>query len=258
LTVAYYFASDVHLRFDRPDRDVRFSNWLTRLTADDSLLIAGDLCDFWMASRSRTEELLQSQSLRRLAEFQRDGGTLSIMPGNHDAWLCPFYQDDLGARIVPDPFELTVFSLRIHLVHGHLLGSRPAWKAWLEGPRFFNTFGQIPHLFARALDRALIWKDDRTRTPDEERHLQFFRAYTSRFTGLADLVVIGHVHRAVDEPETNPRMIVLGGWQARSSFLKVDKEGAILNALDDPFSPGTATDNRPQATGAHEARLHED
>ena len=30
-------------------------------------------------------------------------------------------------------------------------------------------------------------------------------------------------------------MIVLGGWQARSSFLKVDKEGAILNALDDPF-----------------------
>ena len=142
--MAYYFASDVHLRFDRPDRDVRFSNWLTRLTADDSLLIAGDLCDFWMASRSRTKELLQSQSLRRLAEFQRDGGTLSIMPGNHDAWLCPFYQHDLGARIVPDPIELTVFSLRIHLVHGHLLGSRPGWKAWLEGPGSSTRSGKYP------------------------------------------------------------------------------------------------------------------
>ena len=29
--VAHYFASDVHLRFDRPDHDRRFSAWLSRL-----------------------------------------------------------------------------------------------------------------------------------------------------------------------------------------------------------------------------------
>jgi UDP-2,3-diacylglucosamine hydrolase len=256
--VAYYFASDVHLRFDRADRDVRFSNWLSRMTCDDSLLIAGDLCDFWMASRTRTSDLKKSESLRRLAEFQRGGGTLSIMPGNHDAWLCPFYQRELGARIVPDPFELEVFGLRLHLVHGHLLGSRPPWKAWLEGPRFFAGFGQLPHPLARALDVALIWKDDRTRTPDEERHLRFFRAYVSRFKGLADIVVIGHVHRAIDEPQSDPRMIVLGGWQAGTSFLQVDESGAHLHSLDDQNQPGTAADFRPQAARAHEARLHED
>ena len=69
--MAHYFASDVHLRFDRPDRDVRFANWLSRLTPDDSLLIAGDLCDFWMASRTHKCDLLESTSLRRLAEFKR-------------------------------------------------------------------------------------------------------------------------------------------------------------------------------------------
>jgi len=256
--VAHYFASDVHLRFDRPDRDLRFSNWLTRLTPDDALLIAGDLCDFWMASRTRTKDLLRSDSLRRLAEFQRGGGTLSIMPGNHDAWLCPFYKHELGAHIVPDPIELTVFGVRLHVVHGHLLGSRHAWKSWLEGRQFFDRFGRIPHPIARALDIALIWNDDRTRTPDEERHLQFFRRYASRFKGLADVVVIGHVHRAVDEPEADPRMIVPGGWQAKTSFLKIDENGACLHVEDDQHQPPIAPDIRPQTAGAHEARRHED
>jgi UDP-2,3-diacylglucosamine hydrolase len=255
--VAHYFASDVHLRFDRPDRDLRFSNWLTRLTSDDALLIAGDLCDFWMASRTRSKDLLRSASLGRLAEFRRGGGTLSIMPGNHDAWLCPFYQRELGAHIVPDPFELTVFGLRLHVVHGHLLGSRHAWKEWLEGRRFFDGFGRIPHPIARALDLALIWNDDRTRTPDEERHLQFFRRYADRFKGLADVVVIGHVHRAVDEPESDPRMILPGGWQAKTSFLKIDENGACLHVEDDQHQPARAADVRTHVAGAHQARHHE-
>ena len=47
----HYFASDVHLRIDRPDRDRRFRAWLGRLTRDDALVIVGDLCDFWMGAR---------------------------------------------------------------------------------------------------------------------------------------------------------------------------------------------------------------
>jgi UDP-2,3-diacylglucosamine hydrolase len=256
--VAHYFASDVHLRFDRPDRDVRFSNWLSLLTSDDSLLIAGDLCDFWMASRTRVGDLLRAESLRRLADFQRGGGALSIMAGNHDAWLCPFYERELGAHIVSEPWEATVCGLRLHLVHGHLLGSRHPWKAWLESRRFFTGFGRIPHPLARMLDIGLTWNDDRTRIRDEERHLQFFRAYASRFSGLADLVVIGHVHRALDEQATSPRMIILGGWQLKGSFLRIDDSGASLHALVDHNRPGTAAEVRPQATVAYEARLHED
>ena len=88
---------------------------------------------------------------------------------------------------------------------------------------------------------------------------EFFRIYASRLKGLADLVVIGHVHRAVDEPRTGPRMIVLGGWQARSSFLKVDEKGASFHVEHDQNRPG-ASGRRPSAGDgrAHEARLHED
>ena len=41
-------------------------------------------------------------------------------------------------------------------------------------------------------------------------------------------MVIGHVHRAVDEAGTSPRLIVLGGWHEQSSYLKIDDTGASL------------------------------
>ena len=100
-TVPHYFASDVHLRNDRPDRDRRFRAWLSRLTRDDSLVIVGDLCDFWMGSRRTHDDPLRSESLRALAEFRRQGGSLAIMAGNHDEWLCPFYEPSWARRSSP-------------------------------------------------------------------------------------------------------------------------------------------------------------
>ena len=110
--MAHYFASDIHLRADRPERDRRFCNWLERLDPDDQLVIGGDLCDFWMGARRADNELLDSDSLRALAEFRRRGGSLAIMAGNHDTWLCPLYERQLGAGSSPSrtmrPF--TVFA----------------------------------------------------------------------------------------------------------------------------------------------------
>ena len=120
--MAHYFASDVHLRFDQPDQDRRFRAWLSGLTPEDSLVIAGDLCDFWMAARLGERDLLRSESLRALASFRRRGGALAIMPGNHDAWLCPFYENALGALVISEPYDLTIHGLRFRVVHGHLLG----------------------------------------------------------------------------------------------------------------------------------------
>jgi UDP-2,3-diacylglucosamine hydrolase len=224
--VAHYFVSDVHLRFDCPDRDRRFRAWLDRLTHDDALVIAGDLCDFWMAARCSQLELLHSESLVALAAFSGQGGSLAIMPGNHDAWLCPFYEKELGAQIVAEPYDTTIHALRLRLVHGHLLGARRRWKSWMESRRFFEGFGGLPGPIARMLDQALTWRNEYGLIAEEERHLRVFRDYATRCRGTADLVLIGHVHRPVDEAQGSPRLIVLGGWQRGSSYLKIDEKGA--------------------------------
>ncbi len=57
---------------------------------------------------------------------------------------------------------------------------------------------------------------------DERRHLSVYREYAAARRGSVDLVVIGHVHSPVDDAGTVPRLIVLGGWQHRTSYLKID------------------------------------
>jgi UDP-2,3-diacylglucosamine hydrolase len=241
--VTHYFASDVHLRPDRSERDRRFHAWVQRLNPGDALVIVGDLCDFWMAARAGPggHQLWRCPSLRALAAFRRQGGELAIMAGNHDAWLGPFYESGLGAQILSEPCDLTVHGLRIRLVHGHLLGARRPWKAWMESQAFFQGFSHLPGPIARRLDQILAWRNQRGLAADEQRHLQVYRAYAAGCHGSADLVVIGHVHRAIEESQITPRLIVLGGWQHRASYLKVDSSGAHFQIEDDRTdSPGPA------------------
>lgn len=231
--VAHYVASDVHLRLDRPDRAARFARWVRSIGTESAIVIAGDLCDFWMGSRKRESELLECQGLKALAGFRSRGGSLSIMPGNHDLWLCSFYEQTLGAEILPDPFETTLHGIRLHVAHGHLLGARKRWKSWMESREFWKAFGKIPLPAASVLDHILEWKNESGLDEDERRHLAVFRPYAASFHGRADLVVIGHVHRPVDDQASVPRMIVLGGWQHRSSYLRIDESGASFFVLDD-------------------------
>jgi len=255
--VAHYFVSDVHLRSDQPDRDRRFRAWLYRLTRDDALVIVGDLCDFWMGARRGDTDLLRCESLQALAEFRRQGGSLAIMPGNHDAWLCPFYESELGARIIAEPHDLTLHGLRLRLVHGHLLGARRVWKSWMESRPFFEGFGRVPRPIARVLDHALTWRNERGLAADEERHLRVFREYAARCRGTADLVVIGHMHRPVDEAETRPRLIVLGGWQSRSSYLRIDENGADFRVESERACPPGAAAPSCHPSLNQGAGLHE-
>jgi UDP-2,3-diacylglucosamine hydrolase len=229
--VAHYFASDIHLRDDHPERDRRFRAWLGQLTPADDLILVGDLCDFWMGARSSEAQLAAYPSLADLTEFRRRGGSLSIMAGNHDEWLCPFYERGLGARIIDEPHDMTVHGLRVRLVHGHRLGARRRWKAAMESRAFFRAFGWVPGPIAGGLDRVLAWKNERGLLDDEERHLRVYRDYATSCRDVADLVVIGHVHRPVDESGASPRTIVLGGWQHRSSFLIIDERGARFHVL---------------------------
>ncbi|MHB1559126.1 MAG: UDP-2,3-diacylglucosamine diphosphatase [Isosphaeraceae bacterium] len=238
--MAHYFASDVHLRDDQPERDKRFRRFLDVLEPADSLVIAGDLCDFWMGARKSARRLAEYPSLRALVEFRRAGGSLAILPGNHDHWLQPFYRDTLGATLMQEPVDLIVEGLRLRLVHGHLLGARRLWKAGMESHAFFRAFGLLPGPFARPLDRVLTWKNERGLLADEERHLAVYRTYAASCRDVADLVVIGHVHRAVDEvaSRSHPRLVVLGGWQYRSSYLRIDEAGAAFRVI--PDGPATA------------------
>lgn len=227
--MAAYFTSDVHLRLDRPGRSRVFARWVDGLEPGDSLTIVGDLCDFWYASRERERTATTCPGLEALARFRARGGELTIVPGNHDAWLGPFYERLLGARFVAEPLEVEAYGLRLVLYHGHKLGGYPAWKGWMESRAFLYAFQHTPSPLASALDRLLERRNERSRDADNQRQANVYRQFVTRLAGQADIVVIGHVHRTLDCPELRPRLVVPGGWYGQSSYLKVDESGAVLH-----------------------------
>ena len=78
--MSFYLASDVHLRMDCPDRGRRLSSWVSGLSDADSVLIAGDLCDFWMGARSSESELMNCDGLRALAARATTAAVRAAVP----------------------------------------------------------------------------------------------------------------------------------------------------------------------------------
>jgi UDP-2,3-diacylglucosamine hydrolase len=229
LIVPAYFASDIHLRVDQPERGERFARWVRRLQPDDPLVLAGDLCDFWFSARQRTDQPIRCPGLRALADFVSRGGSLTILVGNHDAWLGPFYQETLGARWVPEPLELTSHGRRLRLVHGHLLGGRSRWKGWMEGKTFLKGYGALPHAAAWGLQAVLETFNEIRLEASHQRLIAGYRRHVDALANPPDLFITGHVHMTYEEVRPNgTRLIILGNWHGRSSYLRVDDREATL------------------------------
>ena len=232
--MADFFASDIHLRLDRPERGRRFASLVRTIGADEHLYIVGDLCDFWFAGRQRKMRT-PCPGLAAVADLRARGGRVTILLGNHDAWLGPFYSDAIGATIIDEPEYRTMsHGLRLRLAHGHRLGATSRWKRGMESRAFLRGFGLMPWPLARGLEAGLDSLNDRRRARSEARHIAAYRRTADSLAGTVDLAVFGHVHRIHDEPEARPRLVVLGDWIDGGSYLRIDERGAELERLPPP------------------------
>jgi UDP-2,3-diacylglucosamine hydrolase len=216
-----YFLSDVHLRLDEPDRGHRLAALVDRLQAADTLTIVGDLCDFWYVARQIDADPMTCPGLRSLASFRDRGGAITVLAGNHDAWVGPFYERTLGARFVPDTLEVEVQGLRVFLAHGHRLGAHTAWKSVMKGRAFLEAFRRVPSPLANALGGLLKVTNRKNQEAFDRKGLAVYRTYADQAPGDFDLIILGHVHSPLDTAPARPRLVVLGGWHQANCYLVV-------------------------------------
>lgn len=228
----HYFISDTHLRLDRPDRAERVARFVKGVASDDTLVIAGDLCDFWFASRETQTEAGTCPGLQSIADFRTRGGNLEMLLGNHDWWLHRFYEERLGVRICHEPLELEIGGLRVHITHGHRIEHRVHWKNFLESRMFFALFGALPGPIANYLLIRLDARNARSKHNYNQRLYRCYLRYVESRRDAADLFVFGHVHRRSDDVVGSNRLVVLGDWSERASYLVIDEQGVEFRCDD--------------------------
>ena len=229
-----YFLSDVHLRLDQPERGRRLASFVDRLGPGDSLTIVGDLCDFWYAARQGHADPMACEGLRSLAMFRDRGGAITVLAGNHDAWLGPFYERALGARFVPDSLDDRVQGLRVLVAHGHRLGAETPWKSILKSRAFLAAFRRVPDPLADALGARLKSVNVKNQEKFDRRGLATYREFAAGVDPAYDLIILGHVHSPLDTAPGRPRLVVLGGWYTHIAYLVVEDGMAshVVKAVD--------------------------
>lgn len=117
-----FILSDVHLGAVPRETEQTLVEFLEHAGAEAaSLLIAGDLFDFWF----EYGDVIPGRHFRTLAAIARlvDAGIpVTMAGGNHDAWGGRFLREEVGMAFHVEPFEYRLAGEKTLVAHGDGLG----------------------------------------------------------------------------------------------------------------------------------------
>ncbi len=219
--MAHFVISDIHLRLDEPERCSRFVKFVDGLAGSDTLIVVGDLYDFWFVSRQR-DRWSECVGRKALVSFRHRGGHLRVLSGNHDSALQSFVAEEIGVPFELEPVNLDLDGTRFHLTHGHLVGHRVRWKSFMESRTFLQLFSRVPDFVAKYCDEALRSLNNKRFAEQNLAQLMILRDFVQCHQELADVFVFGHIHDRIHEAIGDAELFVLGDWIEGQSYLVVD------------------------------------
>lgn len=234
------FVSDLHIDAEHPDITRRFLRFLeTEAAHAAALYILGDLFESWVGDDAPDRD--QEAVIAGLARLTQRGVPCFVMHGNRDFLLGERFCRRSGARLVPDPFVLTLYGERILVMHGDALctddRAYQRLRATVRDPEWQRRFERLSIAQRRALAGAA-----REGSQAHVASLAYRIADVSpesvaialRAAGTATLLH-GHTHRPGIYPlEVDDRpcsRIVLGDWYTDGSVLRWTASGPELSSL---------------------------
>ena len=225
--------SDLHLGAVPAATERRFVDFLEREAAGArSLLVAGDLFDFWFEYRT----VVPGQHFRvlaALAALVEAGVPVALAGGNHDAWGGRFLREEVGVAFHDRPFHLDFAGGRALVAHGDGLGTGDfryrALKAVVRSPVTIGVFRWLhPDIGIRIAQSV-----SRTETKGLDAAMRG-RAAFLREWAIARLaedqalryVVCGHSHiPEVVESGSGRFYLNAGDWIHHFTYIVVPAEG---------------------------------
>lgn len=233
----YYFVSDVHLGLDMEDpvaRERRFAAFLRGLPENTkALYLLGDIFDFWYEYRNVVPRNF-TRTLGALAELVDRGVEVFFFNGNHDIWTYSYLQNEIGIKILSQPYVVDIGGKRFCLGHGDGLG-KGDWGYKLLNSVFKNRFLQwlfsgvhprwafgLAHLWSRHnrlrhKDSPWLWRGE------DERIVKFANNFQKENGGSIDYFIFGHFHCKVHmNLAEGGEMFLLDHWIGQEDYLLFD------------------------------------
>ncbi|NIR43199.1 MAG: UDP-2,3-diacylglucosamine diphosphatase [Gemmatimonadetes bacterium] len=227
--------SDLHLGAvptEIRDEFIRFTrHWQG---AAETLLINGDLFDFWFEYRT----VVQSEHfhlLRALADLRESGVGLILIGGNHDAWGGAFLEDQIGMRLEEGPVELELAGRRALVAHGDGIGPGDHGYKMLKRTLRSRPARRLVRLIHPDLAARIVRRVSRTGVRDEiqvKKSRERAKVLETQATALLesradiDLVVFGHCHvPQVKRIGSHGTYVNSGDWVEHRTVTLVTAEG---------------------------------
>ncbi|MGH7581545.1 MAG: UDP-2,3-diacylglucosamine diphosphatase [Gemmatimonadales bacterium] len=245
--------SDAHLGVTPPAVEEALLAFLDAVpTLGDSLLVNGDLFDFWF-SYSRVvprRGFLVAAALARLARRL----PVLMVGGNHDRWGGDLWSRDLGLRFDPHRLSFNIGRLRVAAIHGDGL-TEPRRRAMLlhrliNHPATSAVYRALhPDLGFRLVEMLSPQLGDHN--PDEARleaaaaqQRAWAAALLAREPELG-MVIMGHTHRAeLSRTPTGGTYLNPGAWFEGLRYAVATEDGAVLRQFTPEAPPRPAPDGR--------------
>jgi len=234
---AVYFISDAHLGADpeaiEAPRRRRLLDFLAHLPGRASALyVVGDLFDFWFEYGSAIPRR-HFETLAALRRLREAGIAVHYLNGNHDFWLGPFLERELGVSTHSGPVTLETQGRRLWIHHGDgLVGGDLGYrmlKKVIRHPLSIGLYRLLHPDFGIPLAHSVSrWSRHSRpdRPPDIDRLWR--EIALPRFAEGFDAVLIGHFHQVVERRESGREFLVLGDWMEFFTYARLEAGNLLL------------------------------
>ncbi len=215
-----YFVSDIHFGFRKRSEDrvveQKFVSLLKNILPEDTLVIVGDLFDYWFDYRKVIPAPFFNV-LTALDSLSKSGSKIIYLIGNHDFGHYRFFRDELNIEPIETDLTIEFYGKKFYLSHG-------------DG-KSYNDFGYkiikifMRNKFLQSLYRFVhpdfgIWLA--SGSSRKSRHYTETKDYSKR-DGMKDFafkkidegydfVIMGHRHKLYEVSYKHGKYINLGEW----------------------------------------------
>jgi len=210
------FISDVHLG-TRGSNSQQVLDVLKKYQPD-TLFLVGDIIDGWMLKRKFRWSQTQTNVIRKILSYSKNGTKVVYIPGNHDEFLRQYLDMSFGNIEIHDEYIYN----DTYITHGDLYDGVVKLK-WL------GVLGSIGYDIAIAIDRRLkkwgykrsLSKFLKDKVKEAVRFITSFEEEIVR-QGVkhnCSTVICGHIHHPEDKDINGVRYLNCGDWIENNSYI---------------------------------------